>query len=50
MTKTIRILTIAAFAASIASGAAIAQTATTSGMMKKDEHMASGAMTSAPKQ
>ncbi len=44
MTKTSQILTIAAFAAALAGGGALAQTSST-GAMKTDDHMASGAMT-----
>ena len=45
MTKTSHILTIAAFAAALAGGSAFAQTSSTDAM-KKDDHMASGQMTS----
>jgi pentapeptide MXKDX repeat protein len=48
MTKTTQILTIAAFAAALAGGSAFAQTSSTDAM-KKDDHMASGAMTSGKK-
>ncbi|HEY2661269.1 MAG TPA: hypothetical protein VGI79_16230 [Caulobacteraceae bacterium] len=48
MTKTSQILTIAAFAAALAGGSAFAQTSSTDAM-KKDDHMASGAMTAGKK-